>query len=116
MIRRPPNATRTDTLFPYTTLFRSLHSRSSARTPHLYDNVGAVEQRSRVGLRYRSRSQWLFIELGEFTSPVSSPACGKDGLDLFEWHRRNRTVARREGRHPGPGKQNAWRRHQPPKL
>src|SRR3546814_2571997 len=30
-----------------------LHSRSSARTPHLYDNVGAVEQRSRVGLRYR---------------------------------------------------------------
>src|SRR3546814_6315180 len=24
MIRRPPRATRTDTLFPYTTLFRSL--------------------------------------------------------------------------------------------
>src|SRR3546814_3252118 len=26
MIRRPPRATRTDTLFPYTTLFRSLSS------------------------------------------------------------------------------------------
>src|SRR3546814_12602921 len=25
MIPRPPRATRTDTLFPYTTLFRSLH-------------------------------------------------------------------------------------------
>src|SRR3546814_6225200 len=25
MIRRPPRATRTDTLFPYTTLFRSTH-------------------------------------------------------------------------------------------
>src|SRR3546814_11104644 len=25
MIRRPPKSTRTDTLFPYTTLFRSLH-------------------------------------------------------------------------------------------
>src|SRR3546814_2746626 len=25
MIRRPPRATRTDTLFPYTTLFRSSH-------------------------------------------------------------------------------------------
>src|SRR3546814_16420858 len=25
MIRRPPRFTRTDTLFPYTTLFRSLH-------------------------------------------------------------------------------------------
>src|SRR3546814_18505000 len=31
MIRRPPRSTRTDTLFPYTTLFRSIppgHSRS----------------------------------------------------------------------------------------
>src|SRR3546814_14949392 len=25
MIRRPPRSTRTDTLFPYTTLFRSFH-------------------------------------------------------------------------------------------
>src|SRR3546814_4784307 len=31
MIRRPPRSTRTDTLFPYTTLFRSL--RLSAATP-----------------------------------------------------------------------------------
>src|SRR3546814_6760747 len=30
MIRPPPRSTRTDTLFPYTTLFRSLHARSSA--------------------------------------------------------------------------------------
>src|SRR3546814_10993235 len=27
MIRRPPSSTRTDTLFPYTTLFRSILSR-----------------------------------------------------------------------------------------
>src|SRR3546814_6828516 len=27
MLRRPPRSTRTDTLFPYTTLFRSLHDR-----------------------------------------------------------------------------------------
>src|SRR3546814_4352359 len=27
MIRRPPRSTRTDTLFPYTTLFRSPHAR-----------------------------------------------------------------------------------------
>src|SRR3546814_16142237 len=31
MIRRPPRSTRTDTLFPYTTLFRSLEE--LARTP-----------------------------------------------------------------------------------
>src|SRR3546814_5120743 len=31
MIRRPPRSTRTDTLFPYTTLFRSMLSADSAR-------------------------------------------------------------------------------------
>src|SRR3546814_15013474 len=30
MIRRPPRSTRTDTLFPYTTLFRSLATMASA--------------------------------------------------------------------------------------
>src|SRR3546814_20582357 len=29
MIRRPPRSTRTDTLFPYTTLFRSLHQQEN---------------------------------------------------------------------------------------
>src|SRR3546814_15855617 len=32
MIRRPPRSTRTDTLFPYTTLFRSLVEGSSMRS------------------------------------------------------------------------------------
>src|SRR3546814_15277693 len=31
MIRRPPRSTRTDTLFPYTTLFRSLDSLDDMR-------------------------------------------------------------------------------------
>src|SRR3546814_16878710 len=36
MIRRPPRSTRTDTLFPYTTLFRSNFARLSAqRRPNL---------------------------------------------------------------------------------
>src|SRR3546814_7624489 len=35
MIRRPPRATRTDTLFPYTTLFRSQRARYGAlEKPH----------------------------------------------------------------------------------
>src|SRR3546814_6052400 len=43
MIRRPPRSTRTDTLFPYTTLFRSLgwaigiSSRCKYRVVHLDD-------------------------------------------------------------------------------
>src|SRR3546814_4682102 len=32
MIRRPPRSTRTDTLFPYTTLVRSLHTAAKAGT------------------------------------------------------------------------------------
>src|SRR3546814_8550352 len=31
MIRRPPRSTRTDTLFPYTTLFRSFHFRDGVQ-------------------------------------------------------------------------------------
>src|SRR3546814_7859838 len=31
MIRRPPRSTRTDTLFPYTTLFRSANARERGR-------------------------------------------------------------------------------------
>src|SRR3546814_11631766 len=42
MIRRPPRSTRTDTLFPYTTLFRSdltIGARVTSTTP-LKANVG----------------------------------------------------------------------------
>src|SRR3546814_14282211 len=34
MIRRPPRSTRTDTLFPYTTLFRSIEGSSAQRGHH----------------------------------------------------------------------------------
>src|SRR3546814_5682526 len=36
MIRRPPRSTRTDTLFPYTTLFRS-HRRRSPTGGHVHN-------------------------------------------------------------------------------
>src|SRR3546814_16203260 len=39
MIRRPPRSTRTDTLFPYTTLFRSRHhDRLGAQAPSRQEN------------------------------------------------------------------------------
>src|SRR3546814_8791400 len=41
MIRRPPRSTRTDTLFPYTTLFRSI-----AHQHDLGARVGGVAQRA----------------------------------------------------------------------
>src|SRR3546814_9646708 len=44
MIRRPPRSTRTDTLFPYTTLFRS-PDRPAARPDPGPPGVGAVHPR-----------------------------------------------------------------------
>src|SRR3546814_2643943 len=37
MRRRPPRSTRTDTRFPYTTLFRSKRPRATASVHHLQD-------------------------------------------------------------------------------
>src|SRR3546814_12548259 len=38
MIRRPPRSTRTDTLFPYTTLFRSVDEAPAANPPKMAKN------------------------------------------------------------------------------
>src|SRR3546814_619976 len=53
MIRRPPRSTRTDTLFPYTTLFRSFHALISilkASTPRRPPSPPS-SRRKRKGLR-----------------------------------------------------------------
>src|SRR3546814_3102028 len=42
MIRRPPRSTRTDTLFPYTTLFRSVMSPNAAATGSRWDPPAAL--------------------------------------------------------------------------
>src|SRR3546814_20393083 len=67
MIRRPPRSTRTDTLFPYTTLFRSLAQRRAAlaarpRVPAdrrrvLARRPRAVAERRRTGAAGFGRDQ-----------------------------------------------------------
>src|SRR3546814_4525455 len=42
MIRPPPRSTRTDTLFPYTTLFRSPFDQRPARRDVTHDRVVAI--------------------------------------------------------------------------
>src|SRR3546814_17105053 len=71
-IRRPPRSTRTDTLFPYTTLFRS-----------------GVPCASRPGIRGR---EGLPAEQGRLAGgPVVEPG-----------HGGRRRAARRDGREHGP--------------
>src|SRR3546814_5218699 len=52
MIRRPPRSTRTDTLFPYTTLFRSPGDREVGAGREAHGEVAAVVLR---GARCRPR-------------------------------------------------------------
>src|SRR3546814_10882679 len=42
MIRRPPRSTRTDTLFPYTTLFRSPSPPADCPPPGFHPNSTAI--------------------------------------------------------------------------
>src|SRR3546814_6587236 len=51
MIRRPPRSTRTDTLFPYTTLFRSPVSLN-------FDNVAQQRGGRRDARQMRSTGTW----------------------------------------------------------
>src|SRR3546814_6797866 len=49
MIRRPPRSTRTDTLFPYTTLFRSADARHRVR--HRREGAGSARRHRAQSLR-----------------------------------------------------------------
>src|SRR3546814_18268164 len=51
MIRRPPRATRTDTLFPYTTLFRSLRV-----PPNVGEGLRTLLDGARQGRRFATLS------------------------------------------------------------
>src|SRR3546814_11568383 len=44
MTRRPPRATRTDTLFPYTTLFRSVDDQDAFRIAHRFDELLFIDR------------------------------------------------------------------------
>src|SRR3546814_4106906 len=50
MIRRPPRSTRTDTLFPYTTLFRSAEAgvvRDDLKQSHITSSTGRLARSQR---------------------------------------------------------------------
>src|SRR3546814_18911653 len=56
MIRLPPRSTRTDTLFPYTTLFRSPHADNHADRHH------GEHRRTATQTRPPHQLQWQHIE------------------------------------------------------
>src|SRR3546814_11805845 len=75
MIRRPPRSTRTDTLFPYTTLFRSRpdFDLASAQPPTfvLCPEDGMIND---LRQDYRAMATMIFSEPPEFDAIVDSVA------------------------------------------
>src|SRR3546814_15891770 len=55
MLRRPPRSTRTDTLFPYTTLFRSLGYPSPFAAPRSEGHGWSISDESDVELASQHR-------------------------------------------------------------
>src|SRR3546814_14300084 len=72
MIRRPPISTRTDTLFPYTTLFRS------PEVPMSIDEICAQVARAHD----RGRAPLVVVSEG-FTLKGMDEAFSDKGLDAF---------------------------------
>src|SRR3546814_11403523 len=72
MIRRPPKSTRTDTLFPYTTLFRSrqtwLQTAFAACPPHWLTTPPSIFCRGNG----ESHAGWARLVPGASQSPASS--------------------------------------------
>src|SRR3546814_10169463 len=78
MIRRPPRSTRTDTLFPYTTLFRSTGSPSSSERAWALRRAAAksVPGSAQTGRRRVRRRQ---------RAGSGSPLCPRSGIRLVEY-------------------------------
>src|SRR3546814_7903672 len=71
MVRRPPISTRTDTLFPYTTLFRSAPRPSSCRC----SKTGGVGGR--------------LFDAGRYRSPARHGGSGKEAPQYYDPVRRS---------------------------
>src|SRR3546814_18178292 len=94
MVRRPPRSTRTDTLFPYTTLFRSRRLLSFDQVPTTLDDIwlpGAVF----TGLtaeslaRYRGPLYALFesefgVSMVRADEKIKAVAASADQAELHE--------------------------------
>src|SRR3546814_4748965 len=79
MIRRPPRSTRTDTLFPYTTLFRSAEADQLRRAMATFKHTGGVAH-------FRERLMSGMIERG-YTEEFAEKIIGQlEGFGRSEEH------------------------------
>src|SRR3546814_4735841 len=97
MIRRPPRSTRTDTLFPYTTLFRSLVQLDHRHWllelfhgPTLAFKDVALQLLGQLFERFLSRRDDHLTIVGATSSDTGSAAidavAGREKIDIFMLH------------------------------
>src|SRR3546814_14003613 len=100
MIRRPPRSTRTDTLFPYTTLFRSIVTVNLAGE---LDGLATLARRIAADHRatrdlgpdsLRTALVELLVELPAYRSYADAQGCGAADADMLAG------AAERAARHP----------------
>src|SRR3546814_16110307 len=72
MIRRPPRSTRTDTLFPYTTLFRSIDEKT-------------LEFRLRKGITFHNGEPFDADDVVYTLNRVSSPEAAVVNPKMVNW-------------------------------
>src|SRR3546814_20691059 len=70
MIRRPPRSTRTDTLFPYTTLFRSPPCPTARDPPRSRCDPDRVHRERDGAERTRHRSEFGRYDIGAFAGDL----------------------------------------------
>src|SRR3546814_5334747 len=79
MIRRPPRSTRTDTLFPYTTLFRSLEVAAAAHA-----DIAGREEGQRTGGRRRQAEARIALGARSAAFRRDGPLDELDGHDIAD--------------------------------
>src|SRR3546814_5466752 len=87
MIRRPPRSTRTDTLFPYTTLFRSAAGNLLRVAGHQYCLSPPRRRHRRADGEGRQDQPWL-----ELSVPATMSESGLDIAELRRWIGRTEIV------------------------
>src|SRR3546814_18719784 len=108
MIRRPPRSTRTDTLFPYTTLFRSLYRIKRRQSP--CPRFGMADERFGIARGRRGGRPWLMdmgvIQIAEFGHPFADIV---RRVELRALRERGHDAVKGCGIHTGQIGRESWR-------
>src|SRR3546814_13764150 len=83
MIRRPPRSTRTDTLFPYTTLFRS-HRCNTARRRSVAILTESIRARSYYSVLLGTGSKCYFVAVLSNTDQRQGGPMGKQDTEMLK--------------------------------